>query len=206
MTDIRPHASQIPFDNAGTSLTAERVQAALAELDGDVQIIVDFVAAMDLRVEELEEAGPGGGIGGSTGSVDNAVLRANGTGGATAQASAVKIGDAGEIAGYRGDIVDVSGTTHTLDADNTGKVHVFSNSAGCAVTAPNTLPAGWCCSWIVKSGAASSGDVSFAVTGGTLQHRQSHAKAAGAKALGSLVCESNAGTAPQVYLAGDTKA
>lgn len=38
-------------------------------------------------------ASGGGGIGGSTGSVDNAILRADGTGGATLQASAVTIAD-----------------------------------------------------------------------------------------------------------------
>lgn len=40
-------------------------------------------------------ATPGGGIGGSTGSVDNAVLRADGTGGGTLQASAFSIDDSG---------------------------------------------------------------------------------------------------------------
>lgn len=37
------------------------------------------------------------GVGGSTGSVDNAVLRADGTGGATLQASLVSVDDAGQI-------------------------------------------------------------------------------------------------------------
>jgi hypothetical protein len=44
----------------------------------------------------LENAA-GGGIGGSTGSTDNAILRANGTGGATIQNSGVTIGDNNEV-------------------------------------------------------------------------------------------------------------
>lgn len=40
-----------------------------------------------------------GSVAGSTGSTDNAILRADGTGGATAQASAVTISDSGVIAG-----------------------------------------------------------------------------------------------------------
>lgn len=40
-----------------------------------------------------------GAIGGVTGSTDNAILRADGTGGATAQGSAVTISDAGVVAG-----------------------------------------------------------------------------------------------------------
>lgn len=43
--------------------------------------------------------GGGGSIGGSTGSTDNAILRANGTGGSTLQNSLVTIDDSGNIAG-----------------------------------------------------------------------------------------------------------
>lgn len=52
--------------------------------------------------------GSGSGIGGSTGSVDNALLRADGTGGSTAQASSVIISDTADIN------LGVSGTTGTL--------------------------------------------------------------------------------------------
>ncbi len=44
-------------------------------------------------------AGGGGGIGGSTGSTDNAILRADGTGGATAQATGVLIDDSNHLSG-----------------------------------------------------------------------------------------------------------
>lgn len=41
--------------------------------------------------------GGGGGVGGSTGATDNAILRADGTGGATAQSSTATISDNGEL-------------------------------------------------------------------------------------------------------------
>lgn len=53
-------------------------------------------------------------MGGSTGSTDNAVLRANGTGGATAQGSSVVISDAGRLALYAGSSV------HALYPPTTG--------------------------------------------------------------------------------------
>lgn len=52
---------------------------------------------------------PSGGIGGSTGATDNSVLRADGTGGATLQNSAVSIGDAGDITGVNS--IDIASGT-----------------------------------------------------------------------------------------------
>lgn len=46
----------------------------------------------------LLPGGAGGGIGGSTGATDNALLRANGTGGALAQSSAITVDDSGNMA------------------------------------------------------------------------------------------------------------
>lgn len=45
----------------------------------------------------ISESSSGSGIGGSTGPTDNAILRANGTGGSTLQSSAVTIDDSGNI-------------------------------------------------------------------------------------------------------------
>lgn len=47
----------------------------------------------------LAGGGSGSGIGGSTGSTDNAILRADGTGGATVQATGVLIDDANALSG-----------------------------------------------------------------------------------------------------------
>lgn len=77
--------------------------------------IVDFAEGVDDRVAALLTAGTGitityndgagtltianTGLGGSTGSTDNRILRADGTGGATVQNSAVTIDDSGNISG-----------------------------------------------------------------------------------------------------------
>jgi hypothetical protein len=47
----------------------------------------------------IASTGGGGGIGGSTGATDNRLLRADGTGGATAQNSSVTVDDSGNISG-----------------------------------------------------------------------------------------------------------
>lgn len=57
----------------------------------------------------LSGGGSGGGIGGSTGSTDNALLRANGTGGSTVQSSTVTLGDTGAISNTLGaDVIGLS--------------------------------------------------------------------------------------------------
>lgn len=51
------------------------------------------------------------GIGGSTGSTDNAILRANGTGGSTVQSSLATINDSGDIAANK---LVLSGTANNM--------------------------------------------------------------------------------------------
>lgn len=59
----------------------------------------------------------GSGIGGTTGSIDNALLRADGTGGSTVQASDISISDTGDI--IMG-LSTTSATTRTLSVDGSG--------------------------------------------------------------------------------------
>lgn len=63
-----------------------------------------------------QAGGGGGGIGGSTGSTDNAILRANGTGGSTAQSSIVLIDDSGNLCPVTNDTGGL-GTTSLKWAD-----------------------------------------------------------------------------------------
>lgn len=63
---------------------------------------------------ELYGSGGGGGIGGSTGATDNAILRADGTGGSTLQTSGITIAD---------------GTTGTLSGTNSGDQNLFATIA-----------------------------------------------------------------------------
>lgn len=76
------------------------------------------------------------GIGGTTGGTDNAVLRADGTGGSTAQSSVVTIGDTGAMAGVT-DYQQTSGPfshtgngTITLGNGGTGTINITPGSGG----------------------------------------------------------------------------
>jgi hypothetical protein len=61
-------------------------------------------------------ATPSGSIGGSTGSTDNAMLRADGTGGATMQSSSITIDDSGNLAW----LSSLAGTAREFDANGSG--------------------------------------------------------------------------------------
>lgn len=145
----------------------------------------------------------GSGIGGSTGSADNALLRADGTGGSTAQATGVLVSDSDEISGYKGNINTQTGTSYTLVAADTGKIVELTNAAAIALTADPTLPKGFACT-IVQGGA---GQVTVASTGsGTVVNRQSHTKTAGTNAMCGIYVRSNSGSNAVFVLGGDTAA
>ena len=67
------------------------------------QVLADGASDGDLLTVQadgsvaFETPAGGGGIGGSTGSTDNAILRADGTGGSTLQASVISVADDGDI-------------------------------------------------------------------------------------------------------------
>jgi hypothetical protein len=146
------------------------------------------------------------GIDGSTGSLDNAVLRANGTGGATLQSTGVVISDADEISGYLANVNLQTGTTYTVDVagsdTDSGKIIDCNNGSAIAVTLPATAPVGFACT-VVQAGA---GQITFASTGsGTVVNRQSHTKTAGNKAMVALYVRANSGGSAAVWvLGGDT--
>ena len=75
--------------------------------------------------DEFELGAAAGGIGGSTGSTDNAILRADGTGGSTVQSSNVTITDAGIINGFAGSSVSLPGLN--LGTADTG---IWQEAAG----------------------------------------------------------------------------
>jgi hypothetical protein len=77
---------------------------------------------------------------------------------------------------------------------------VFNAASGVTFTIPNSVPVGWEVI-ILQIGA---GQVTVAVTDGTLLHRSSHTKLAGTGSMAHLFCYANAGTAPQVAFFGDT--
>jgi hypothetical protein len=72
------------------------------------------------RVVSIGDTGGGGGIGGSTGANDNRVLRADGAGGATVQASPVTIDDAGAVTGVTSLTASGALSGSNLSGTNTG--------------------------------------------------------------------------------------
>ena len=135
-------------------------------------------------------------IGGSTGSVDNQLLRSDGTGGATAQATGITVSDANEISGYLSLLNVQAGTSYTVVAGDSGKIVECSNGSAITVTLPNNLAVGWCCT-LVQSGA---GQVTFSAASGAAFHAySSKTKTAGQYAAVTIYCTTNAGGTSAVY-------
>lgn len=147
-------------------------------------------------------SGGSGTIGGSTGATDNALLRADGTGGSTLQSTGIIVSDNDEMSGYKGNINAQTGTTYTLVAADTGKIVELTNASAITLTLPNSLAVGFNCT-IVQGGA---GQVSLSVAGGgSLRNRSTHTKLAGQWAAASLYVRTNSGgSAAEYVLAGDT--
>lgn len=85
-----------PSGSGGSSLRLPHGTAPSSPVDGDIWTTTTSIYAR-INGTTIDLAGAGSGIGGSTGSVDNALLRADGTGGSTVQSSGVIISDNADI-------------------------------------------------------------------------------------------------------------
>jgi predicted secreted protein len=103
---------------------------------------------------------------------------------------------------FKGKINAQTGTTYETVADDNGQVITLSNAAGITLTVHAAAPAGWNCLLIQKG----AGQVTIAASGGNVRNRSSHTKIAGQYGMVSVFVVSNVGTAPEVYIAGDTAA
>ena len=107
------------------------------------------------------------------------------------------------IAGHESAINAQTGTTYTTVAADSGKVVTLDNASAITITVGSALPAGWHCQIAQKA----AGQVTVAAGGtGNVRNRSTHTKLAGQFAMATLFIESNGGTAPEVYLSGDTVA
>lgn len=144
-----------------------------------------------------------GAVTGPVSTTDNTLPRFDGASGKVVQGSGVLVTDADEISGYKGNINRQTGTSYALVADDCGKIVELANAAAITLTLPNSLPKGFNCT-VVQDAA---GQVTFtAASGATLKNRQSHTKTAGNGALCVLYVSSNAGSAADWRLGGDTAA
>lgn len=106
----------------------------------------------------------------------------------------------GAIEGFKTSIVVETGN-FTLSHDTHGGRTVVTTAANPQITAPNTLPLGFCVDIITQGGAA---DI---IGTATLQHRLSHNSTAGANSVVGVKCRSNSGgSAAILTLFGDTAA
>ena len=136
------------------------------------------------------------------GTTDNALVRADGTGNNAIQGSPVIVDDSGSISLYRAKRITLSGTSEAINETTvpSGSVVFFTSATAVTATVANSVAADWCFCWYQKG----AGQITFAVTGGALRNGRAHTKSYGQYSAGTITCESNAGTAPEVYLAGDT--
>ena len=105
------------------------------------------------------------------------------------------------LGGFEGVINNQTGTTYTLATTDLGLTVFLDNASPITLTVPNTLPAGWNC-LIAQKGA---GQVTVsAAASGNLRNYDSHTKLAGQYATASILIESNAGTAPEIWFQGRT--
>lgn len=110
---------------------------------------------------------------------------------------------AGDAARVDPPIKVVSTTTYTLLAADVGSVLVFTNASGCAVTGPNSFPAGY----NVGCVQAAAGQVVFAPASGATDLARIGLKSAGLGAgFSILVLDNSGGTAAHYWLQGDMAA
>lgn len=111
--------------------------------DGNLATTDDTIQEIAQKFDDLTV--PSAGIGGSTGSTDNAIIRANGIGGSTAQASGVTIDDndnlstTGTLSGKMATVVnsDTASYSVTTTQARSGTIFLTTNAA----TTTYTLPA-----------------------------------------------------------------
>jgi predicted secreted protein len=103
---------------------------------------------------------------------------------------------------FLGKINAQTGTTYGTVADDNGQIITLSNASAITLTVHAAAPAGWNC-LLIQLGA---GQVTIAASGGNVRNRLTHTKIAGQYGMVSCFVVSNAGTAPELYIAGDTAA
>lgn len=94
-----------------------------------------------------------------------------------------------------------TGTTYTTQNSDIGKIITLNNGSAITLTVHASAPVGFHCT-IIQKGV---GQVTVAAGGsGNVRNFNGHSQLAGQYAIGSIIVESNAGSAPEVYFNGVT--
>ena len=115
------------------------------DLDDTNKSLLYYYDGTNVRIVSIIAAGGGGGgIGGSTGATDNAVLRANGTGGATLQNSGIIIDDSDNVTNINSIQfqADSELTISTGAVTKTGGVHTIDTESDAASDDLDTISGG----------------------------------------------------------------
>jgi hypothetical protein len=96
-------------------------------------------------------------------------------------------------------IITITGNYGVALADNRRKI-VVNTASPVTITLPSNTPAGFELT-VAQIGAGAG---ILAATGGNVRSRDNHTRTAGTYAVAFLFCVSNAGTAPEILLTGDT--
>lgn len=105
---------------------------------GDQKLYID---SADHKLKRVNSGGTvttietSGAISGATGSTDNAIIRADGTGGATVQSSLVTIDDSGTVNIPTGQTYNINGSAHT-HASVAGALVLLEQHAGAGASTP----------------------------------------------------------------------
>jgi len=203
--DARDAETYTSFDISRIAALADGTFWVLKEVGPEVWEEV-FIAPGVGPTGDTGPTGPTGPTGTAAaitpGSADNAIVRADGTGNNAIQGSPVIVEDSGSIHKYRTKSITLSGTSEAINETTvpSGSVVFFTSATAVTATIADSVAADWCFCWYQKG----AGQITFAVTGGALRNGHGHTKSYGQYAAGTITCESNAGSAPEVYLAGDT--
>lgn len=124
---------------------------------------------------------------GGVGAADNALVRADGTGGATAQGSGATLSDTGIVAGVAGNALDVKTDSYTLVLADAGKTITLTKATAVTLTVPANASVAFPVGTVVNLAQLGAGQVTVAVTSDTLRSSGGKTKLTGQYSSASLV-------------------
>lgn len=168
------------------------ITAKATPVTGDYLIIEDSADANAKKSITIGTLPGSGTIGGTTGSTDNAVLRADGTGGATVQSSAATIDDSGTVNIPTGQTYNINSAPHT---------HAYTERSGATTDGHIAVWNGSSADSIKDGGALSPSGAStadpFVIGQGTASDLSAKIQISGLSASADINGAAGAGTAEE---------